>query len=157
MRFLLVLVCVEALRLSPVLRTPRSAALSGSTRVAARPLPAKSRARAVALLASPTTPIDVAFVNALFPRGIEAATSEELIGCLAKGAYRLAGDLLDASPDMIRISMHNLGVKEFHQDAICNWQTKQLQETKQQQARDRPLPGPTCTLDSRPGRQTPLS
>ena len=46
MRFLLVLVCVEALRLSPVLRTPRSAALSGSTRVAARPHPTKSRARA---------------------------------------------------------------------------------------------------------------
>ena len=100
------------------------------------------------------TPIDVAFVNTWFPRGIEAATSEELIGCLAKGSYRLAGDLLDASPDTIRISMHSLGVAESHQNAICNWHTKQLQE---QQARDRPLPGPTCTLDSRPGRQTPLS
>ena len=158
MRFLLVLVCVEALRLSPV-RTPRSAASSGFTRATARPPLAKSRAGAVTLhLASPMTPIDGALVTTWFPRGIEPATSEELIRRLAKGSYRLAGDLLDASPDTIRSSMRHLGVQEFHQDAICIWHTKQLQETKQlQQARDRPLPDPTCTLDSRPGRQTPLS
>ena len=105
----------------------------------------------------------------MFVRGIDEDKGVQLIDCLAKGAYHLAGDILDANPDTIRTSMHNLGVVESHQDAICRWHTKQLQEAEQLQetkrlqetdklqARDRPLPGPTCTLDSRPGRQTPLS
>ena len=140
------------------------------TWVAARPpLLPKTRAAAVALLMSPTTPINQAFLNSVFVRGIDEDKAVQLIDYLAKGEYHLAGDILDANPDTIRTSMHNLGVVESHQDAICRWHTKQLQEAEQLQetkrlqetdklqARDRPLPGPTCTLDSRPGRQTPLS
>ena len=140
------------------------------TWVAARPLLlTKTRAAAVALLMSPTSSINQAFLNYVFVRGIDEDTGVQLIDCLAKGAYHRAGDLMDANPDTIRTSMHNLGVVESHQDAICRWHTKQLQEAEQLQeterlqetdklqARDRPLPGSTCTLDSRPGRQTPLS
>ena len=96
---------------------------------ARRPLLANSRARAVtvAQLASPTAPIDVALLNTMFPRGTEG--SEELIRLLRKGSYYMAGDLLDANPDIIRMSMQNLGVTESHQNAICNWHTKQHQET----------------------------
>ena len=74
---------------------------------------------------------------------------------------------MDADPDSLEARLRILGVRESHSDAICNWHNKQLQDTeqlqeikqlqgiKQLQARDRSLPGPTCTLDSRPGRQTP--
>ena len=125
---------------------------SGAPRLAARP-PFLPRAAAVArLVVPPTTPIDYNFLNkTVFVRGIEKVKGVKLVSDLAKGEYHVAGDLLDANTETFRSSLHNIGVVESHSDALCNWQRKQLQ------ARDRPLPGSTCTLDSRPGRQTPLS
>ena len=142
----------------------------GPTWLAARPpLLPKRRAAAVALLMSPTTPINQAFLNSVFVRGIDEDKGVQLIDCLAKGEYHLVSDILDVNPDSLEARLRILGVAESHSDAICNWHTKQLQETeqlqetkqlqgiKQLQARNRPLPGPTCTLDSRPGRKTPGS
>ena len=107
---------------------------------------------AVARMVSPTTPIDYTFLNeTVFARGIEKAKGTKLINVLAAAEYYTTGDLLAANPETFRSSLHNIGVVGSYQNTLCNWQTKELQ------ARDRPLPGPTCTLDSRPGRPTPLS
>ena len=107
---------------------------------------------AVARMVSLTTPIDYTFLNEkVFTRGIDEAKCTILINVLAAAEYHTAGDILAANPETFRSSLHNIGVVESYQDTLCNWQTKELQ------ARDRPLPGPTCTHDSRPGRQTPLS
>ena len=128
-------------------------ALSGVARAAARTsLLTTRRAAAVAVMrVSPTTLIDPTFLNdSVFVRGIEEAQGVKLTHCLAAGQYRQAGDLVDANPDTFRGSLRTLGVEESHQDALCTW------STEQRQARDRSLPGRTCTLDSRPGRQTPL-
>ena len=107
---------------------------------------------AVARMVSPTALIDYTFLNEIvFAEGIEKAKGTTLISVLAEAEYHTAGDLLAANRETFRSSLQNIGVAESYQDTLCNWQTKELQ------ARDRPLPGPTCTLDSRPGRQTPLS
>ena len=119
-------------------------------RVARRPRIAPRAA--VPRMISLTTPIDCGFLNkTVFAGGIEKAKGTKLVNVLAAAEYHTAGDLLAANPETFRSSLHNIGVVESYQDTLCNWQTKELQ------ARDRPLPGPTCTLDSRPGRQTPLS
>ena len=107
---------------------------------------------AVARMVPLTTPINYKFLNkTVFTKGIEEAKCTILINVLAGAEYHTVRDLLAANPETFRSSLHNIGVVESYQDTLCNWQTKELQ------ARDRPLPGPTCTLDSRPGRQTPLS
>ena len=134
-----------------LLRTGLGVAPLGAPRLHVARTPMQPRA-AVARMVSPTALIDYTFLNEIvFAEGIEKAKGKTLISVLAEAEYHTAGDLLAANRETFRSSLQNIGVAESYQDTLCNWQTKELQ------ARDRPLPGPTCTLDSRPGRQTPLS
>ena len=133
---------------------------SGAARVA-RPQLWPRRTPGIALEApSRDTLISAEFLNKyVFKMNIEEAKSVNLTRCLAAGEYHRAGDLIDVNPDSLEARLRILGVRESHSDALCNWSAKQRQarDTKQRQARDRSLPGLICTLDSRPGRQTPRS
>ena len=112
----------------------------GAPRLHVARTPMQPRA-AVARMVPLTTPIDYKFLNEkVFTKGIDEAKCTILINVLAAAEYHTAGDLLAANPETFRSSLHNIGVVESYQDTLCNWQTKELQ------ARDRPLPGPTCTL-----------
>ena len=129
----------------------RVAPLGAAPRLHVARTPTQPRA-AAAVMVSRATPIDYLFLKGeVFVGGIGKAKATELIDKLAEAGYHTAGDLLAANPATFRNLLHNIAFVEGHQDSFCNWQFKELQ------ARDRPLPGPTCTLDSRPGCQTPLS
>ena len=89
-------------------------------------------------MVSRTTPIDYTLLNGeVFAGGIEKAKATTLIDSLAAAEYHTAGDLLAADPATFRSSLHNIGFVKSNQDTFCNWHSKELQ------ARDRPLPGPT--------------